>query len=577
MKSNEKQKNPSFFNEFGKFMKPYATKYYISIFISILSVGANLGSYAFAGLIAKELFTNQNQNIIFKYCILVIVFKLVSGILLNLSTWISHRAAYHTLKDIRLTICDKMLKLPMGYFEKSGSGRLKTMIVDHIENMEKTLAHMLPELTANIVAPLCLIVWMLIIDWRLTLASIIWMFVGLSISGGMMKGYQQKYQGQIQALKSMNQAVVEFVNGIEVIKNFGRVDECYKKYQDCVYNHARYNVTWQKETQKYTALAMAIAPFTIFPIIIFGLFLNLDAGKLFSMILLSIGIFGPIMNASSYFDQLAGMTTNLQEINEVLEYPELKRGNIQKVDYFDIEYEKVDFSYDEKKKVLDSISFHLKEGQSLALVGPSGSGKSTIAKLLAGYWDLDAGQIKIGNISIQDMTQEYLNKMIAYVDQDTFLFDDTIENNIKLSCPHATQKEVMEYAIQAGCDNFIKSLPDGYDTVVGVSGSKLSGGEKQRIAIVRAMMKNAPIVILDEATASTDPENEASIQDSLSAMAKDKTLIIVAHRLSTIVNCNQIAYVKDGRIQQMGTHAQLLSSCNEYKQMWDLNGGECNA
>lgn len=573
----EKTQSASFFKELGSFMKPYRGKYGGSIVISILSVAASIGSYAFVGMIAGALFTGEMKwEEITGLAMAAIVCKLLHGILLNVSTWLSHKAAYFTLRDIRKELTQKMMGLPMGYFEEHGSGRLKTMLVDNIEGMEKTLAHMLPEMTANLLVPLALMIWMFLIDWRLSLCVFLWIVIGLMASMGMMKNYEEKYAGQIAAAKTMNQAVVEYVGGIEVIKNFGRVDECHQKYEDGVYGHAAYCVGWQSETQIYTSLGMAIAPFSIFPLLIVGLsfFANgtLEASTLFLMVILTFGIFGPLMNAMTYFDQLAQMGTNAKEIRDVLEYPELKRGNSNTMSHAFVEFSHVTFSYDkESEPVLRDISFKVPEGSMLALVGPSGSGKSTMAKLLAGYWDATSGDIMLGGKSISEYSQEGLNRQIAYVDQDTFLFDESIMDNIRMGNPTASDEEVMEAAKRAGCDAFIRALPRGYQTTAGMAGGRLSGGERQRIAIARAMMKNAPIMILDEATASSDPENEAHIQEALSAAAKNKTLIVVAHRLSTIMYAEQIAFVKDGKIEAIGTHEQLLHNCSEYSTMWKVS------
>lgn len=569
-----KEKQPSFFGELGCYMKPYGGKYTVSVLLSILSVAAGIGAYAFMGIIASMIFTEAPQTgEMLQLAAGAVICKILHGILLNVSTWISHKAAYFTLRDIRTAVSEKMMRLPMGYFEEKGSGRLKTLMVDNIENMEKTLAHMLPELTADILGPCACMIWMFFIDFRLALCVIIWIILGFSVTGGMMKGYEEKYEGQIRAFKGMNQAVVEFVNGIEVSKTFGRSDECYEKYENAVYNHASYNVEWQKETRGYSALGMAIAPFSIFPVLMAGLVFygngTLEAGTLFLVILLTFGIFTPLMNAMNYFDQLASMGTNAKEIKDIIDYPELERGTQGYDEGNSISFEHVEFSYDmEEEKVLKDVSFHIPEGTMFALAGPSGSGKSTIAKLIAGYWDSTGGKIKIGNRELREYSQDELNRKIAFVDQETFLFDKTIMENIRMGNPEATDEEVIEAATKAGCHEFIMNLPDGYNTSAGTAGNRLSGGEKQRVAIARAMMKNAPVLILDEATASSDPENEASIQKALSAAAKEKTLIVIAHRLITIMNADQIAFVKNGEITAKGTHEELLEHCKDYKDMW---------
>lgn len=579
MSSEEKQtESASFFQELGSFMKPYSGKYAASVVVSVLSVAASLAAYGFVGIIAGEIFsTSRNCEAVLVPAAAAVICKILHALLLNVSTWISHKAAYLTLRDLRNAVAAKLMRLPMGYFEVHGSGRLKTLLVDHVEGMEKTLAHMLPEMTANLLGPLALMVWMFLIDWRLALCALLWVILGFSVTFGMMRGYEEKHAGQIAAMKGMNQAVVEYVGGIEVIKNFGRADECYQKYEDAVYGHAAYNVNWQKETQIFSSLGMAIAPFSLFPVLVAGLIFygnhTMEAGTLFLMVLLTFGIFGPLMNAMAYFDQLAAMGTNAKEIRDVLDSPELKREReTQSADSeSDIVFSNVTFSYAAGSgTALKDISLQVPAGTMLALVGPSGSGKSTIAKLLAGYWDADSGEIRIGGRPISAYSQEALNRQIAYVDQETFLFDASILENIRMGCPSATDEELVEAAKRAGCDEFIRALPQGYDTAAGMAGGKLSGGERQRIAIARAMMKNAPILILDEATASSDPENEASIQAALSEAAKGKTLIVVAHRLSTVMHAEQIAFVKDGKLQHVGTHPELLRICPEYAAMWAL-------
>ena len=575
---NSDNKQPSFFGELGGFMKPYGTQYGLSVAVSVAAVASGLAAYAFAGIIAGKLFSgNAEIRSLMIYAALVAVCKILNGVLINASTWISHHAAYNTLSDIRKALIEKLVRLPMGYFEENGSGRLKAMLTDHIEGMERTFAHMLPELTANLLAPAAMMIWSFFIDWRLALCILVWIIIGFSATGGMMKNYPEKYAGQISAMKSMNQAVTEYVGGIEVIKNFGRADECYGKFKEAVYGHAEYNINWQKETQIYSSLGMAIAPFSVFPVLIAGvIFYNngtLAPETFFMMILLSLGIFRPLMQAMSYFDQLAQMGTNAKEIKDILDHSELKRGN-GKISGADIELSDVTFSYSgEKEPAADNISLKVPSGTMLALVGPSGSGKSTVAKLIAGYWDADSGSILIGGKSISEISQQSLNKNIAYVDQDTFLFDTSIMENIRMGDPSASDDEVIEAAKAAGCDDFIRALPQGYMTTAGAAGGRLSGGERQRIAIARAMMKNAPIMILDEATASSDPENEASIQTALSAAAKGRTLVVIAHRLSTVMNAEQIAYVKNGRIEAVGTHAELLEKCPDYAKQWALSEG----
>ena len=575
MQKEENKK--SFMGALGGFMKPYRGKYTGSVILSIFSVSAGLFAYVFVGLIASGLFSGSRKpEEILCFALLAAVLNLLKKVLMNASTWLSHKAAYETLRDIRLALSEKMLRLPMGYFEENGSGRLKTILVDHIEEMEKTLAHMLPEMTACLLCPLLLAVWMFVLDWRLALCALIWTLAGFSVTCGMMKNYAEKYAGQIEAWKGMNQAVAEYVGGIKVIKNFGQADVCYGKYTDAVYGHAQYNTNWQKETQIWSSLGMAIAPFSVFPVLIAGLIFyangTLTGGVLVLSVLLVLGIFGPLMNAMNYVDQLAQLDTNANGIRDILDVPELKRGKEPVSANADVEFSQVTFSYEEASgAALCDVSFHIPEGTVFALVGPSGSGKSTVAKLLAGYFDPQGGEIRIGGKTLASYSNEALCDMIAYVEQETFLFEGTILDNIRIGRPGAEDAEVINAAVRAGCDAFIRALPNGYQTEVGAAGGRLSGGERQRIAIARAMLKDAPILILDEATASSDPENEAAIQEALLAAAKGKTLIVVAHRLSTVSGADQLAFVENGRITALGTQEELLQNCDAYAAMWHLS------
>ena len=591
MKTEEgtRRESASFFKELGGFMRPYRGGYSSSVIISVISVLLNVGTYIFAGKIVVELFSSpQDWSKIVSFGVFLALCKIGSGLAMNLSTWLSHKAAFKTLRDIRIAFAKKMLRLPLGYFEVNGSGRLKTILVDNIEGMEKTLAHMLPEMTGNLAGPLFLIVLMFLIDWRVALVMTLWILLGFSVTMGMMRGYEEKFRGQLKASKSLNQAIVEFVNGIEVIKNFGRTKESYFKFVEAIKGHADYNVNWMRETQVYSSLGMAIAPFSIFPVLISGLIFwsdgSLETPMFFLMMILSFGIFAPLMTALTYVDQAAQMGTYAKEIREVLNYPELKRGNNTEFNNIDIEFKNVSFSYGKSKceglddgigksdkKAVDNVSFKIKEGSMMAFVGPSGGGKSTLGKLLAGFWDPDEGSITIGGLDMREYTQEALNERIAFVDQDTFLFDKTIRDNIRLGRPDATDGEVEEAAKRAGCHEFISRLPKGYETMAGSAGGSLSGGERQRITIARAMMKNAPIMIMDEATSSSDPENEASIQEALSVAAKGKTLIVIAHRLMTVKNANKIAYIENGRIKYIGTHEEMMLSCKDYRMMWELS------
>ncbi len=578
---NNDQKSVSFFKEMKEFIKPYNKGYALSVIISIVGVFCNLLSYLFAGKIAGKLFGGEKSfNAILVLIGLIFICKILHGVLANLSTTISHKAAFKTLRDIRLALAEKMMKLPLGYFEKTGSGRIKTTIVDRVETIEKTLAHILPEVSGNLTAPILMTIWAFFIDYRVAIIMTVWFFVGLLFSAGMMYDYNNRYNAYVEAEKNMNEAIVEYVRGIEVIKNFNRTEFSFKKYIDAIKKHSAVALKWQKQTQVFMGLSMTVTPYSIFPVIISGLiFVNngsLTGERLFLLILISLGIYDPLCRVINYSDSIAVMGTVASEVKEILNAPELKRGDgTFDSENIDIEIKNVDFSYEnDENKALDNISLNIKKGKVTALVGESGSGKSTLAKLLAGYWDKQRGSILIGGRDISTYSQEEINKYIAYVDQETFLYNMSIMENIRIGRKGASDEEVIEAAKKAGCHAFIKALPDGYNTNAGVAGAMLSGGERQRIAIVRAMLKNAPVMILDEATASSDPENEASIQEALSVSAKGKTLIVVAHRLSTIINADNIVLMDDGKVRAQGSHEELLKKDEKYKRMWEMSEGE---
>ncbi|MCR5529283.1 MAG: ABC transporter ATP-binding protein/permease [Saccharofermentans sp.] len=544
----------------------------------MLGVFCNMLSYAAVGKIAGKIFGGAVKvEDIVGLVLIAAILKILYGVLINISTWVSHSAAYKTLRDIRLALTDKMMRIPLGYFEEKGTGRLKTTIVERVESVEKTLAHLLPEMTANILIPLAMIVWSFVIDWRVALCMLVWFVAGLCLSGGMMKDYEERFKSYTDAEKNMNQAIVEYVGGIEVIKNYNRTADSFRRFEDAIKGHTDNSLTWQKDTLMYSTLTLAVTPYSVFPVLISGLIFvrnqTLDASSLFMLILLALGIFAPVYKAMSYTDSFASMGAVAGEIREILDYKELVRGDEKITGSRDISLKNVCFSYaSDGPDVIKDIDLDIKEGSMLALVGPSGSGKSTVAKLIAGYWDKKSGRIDIGGKDITEYSQDELNKLIAYVDQDTFLYNISIMENIRVGRPDATDEEVVAAAVAAGCDEFIRALPDGYQTLAGSAGDMLSGGERQRIAIVRAMIKNAPVLIMDEATSSSDPENEAAIQQALSVSARNKTLIIVAHRLSTIVNADNIALIDDGRVIAQGRHDELLSSSEEYRKMWELSG-----
>ncbi|MBC8615415.1 ABC transporter ATP-binding protein [Blautia faecis] len=554
-------------------------KFVESIIFAIFGVVAGVIPY-FAGANIIVALMNGSRDIHYfgKQCMIALLAYLLKVIFANASTTISHNATYKTLKSIRMKMISKLSKMPMGTLLDTPSGQLKDTIVDRVEGLETTLAHLIPEMTANLFIPLCLLVYLFVLDWRMALLTLVVFPFGMCFVSIMGKTYPAKYKESVRINKHMNDTVVEYVNGIEVIKAFNQSTASYKKYEDAVTDNASFFYNWMKSCQWPMSAYTAICPSTLLTVLPMGCLFyrngTLTSETFVMIMIVSMSIIGPILAASNFIDSIAAMGTVVGLITEVLDGPELIRPEVSaKMEGTDISLKNVTFQYNEEKEILKVINLDIPAGTVTAFVGPSGSGKSTIAKLIAGFWDVNGGEITIGKQNIKELSQGNLADTIAYVAQDNYLFDDTVRNNIRMGRSTATDDEVEEAAKAAGCDDFIRRLEHGYDTVVGSAGGHLSGGERQRIAIARAMLRNAPIVILDEATAYTDPENEAVIQEAVSKLTRGKTLIVIAHRLSTIIDSDKIVVIQNGQIQAQGTHRELLETSGLYQQMWQAHIG----
>ena len=491
---------------------------------------------------------------------------------------ISHKATFNILKTIRQQLLAKLPRLPLGTVMDTASGKLKQIIVDQVDGMETTLAHLFPEMTANIAAPVLTMLYLLILDWRLALLALAVFPIAFFFMMTVMGGYAKDYAGAVQATSDMSSAVIEYIHGIEVIKAFNQGKKSYARLTDKVRANAQYYYDWMRRSQLGMSMAYAFFPaqmLTILPLgWLFYLHGSLTAQTFITVIILSLGMSAPIVAAFNFVDTLAQVGTTVDQVDEILNAEEQTHAAAPvELNNHDIEVRDVSFGYHEDKEILHHVSLSLPQGSMTALVGPSGSGKSTLAKLIAGFWDVKNGSITMGGHDLKDIPLEQLYDQVAFVSQDNYLFDDTVRENIRMGRQNATDAEVEAAAGAAGCDSFIRSLENGFDTRVGGGGAHLSGGERQRIAIARAMLKNAPIIVLDEATAYIDPENEAVIQKAVAKLVADKTVIVIAHRLSTITGADNIAVVKDGEIAAQGTHEALLAGSPLYKAMWQAHIG----
>lgn len=502
----------------------------------------------------------------------------VRTILYNMALSISHKATFQILKTIRQRILEKLPRLPLGTVMDMSSGKMKQIIVDQVDGMETTLAHLFPEMTANVAGPVLILVYLFVLDWRMALLSLVSIPIGMACMMSVMGSYAKDYEGAVKTTQEMNGTIVEYIGGIEVIKAFNQGKTSYAKFSERVRANAAYYYNWMKKSQLGMSMGYAVMPATLVTILPAGWFFyqnhSLSADVFIITIILSLGVAGPLLAAMNFVDTLAQVGTTVDSVNEILEAEEQQHAEKEiSLTGMDIAVSHVSFGYHEGKDILHDVSLSIRQGSMTALVGPSGSGKSTIAKLIAGFWDVKEGEISIGGIDERKIPLKQLYEQVAFVSQDNYLFDETIRENIRMGRLSATDKEVEEVAKAAGCDDFIRGLEKGYDTIVGSSGAHLSGGERQRIAIARAMLKDAPVVILDEATAYIDPENEAIIQKAIAKLVKNKTVIIIAHRLSTIVDADKIVVVNDGKIEAEGTHRKLRETCPLYETMWQAHIG----
>ena len=555
------------------FIRPHRSGFALSVVLAIISVASGLVPYFAVAEIVNLLISGEMDfSVYLQWGLIGLIAYFARSVFHGLSTRCSHEATFRVLSEMRRTIAEKLTRVPMGYLTATPSGRLKTTMVERIEQMEVPLAHIIPEMTANLLVPVALVVYLFVLDWRMALASLATIPLGMLCYMAQMKEYPKKYAAVMQANKHMNATTVEYVGGIEVIKAFNQSAASYEKFTDAVRQNTRLMLEWMKSTQGYSALMMTLWPAVLIAVLPVGCLLyqngSLSASDFITIAILSLGIIGPLVAAIFLTDDFSKIATITGEIAAVLEEPELDRPKAQKkLEGHDISLQDVHFAYKDVQ-VLNGVSLDIKAGMRTALVGPSGSGKSTIAKLIASYWDVSSGRITIGGIDVKTLPPEQVMDLIGYVSQDNFLFNVSVRENIRMGRPEATDEDVEAVTKAAGCHDFIMSLTHGYDTIVGGAGGHLSGGERQRVAIARAMMKNTPIVILDEATSYTDPENEAILQESIGRLTRGKTLIVIAHRLSTITEADQIAVVDDGRIVAVGKHAELVQCCPLYAQMW---------
>ena len=557
-------------------LKEHKGKVFASALIAIIGVGLGVIPYFSVANIINNIVEGKVEIGAYIPYILAVLVGLLGSILFHeFSTIISHNLAYRVIEGKRKKLVDKLSKISMGEIEKRSSGQWSQFMVETLDKMEQPIAHVIPEVIANLLIPIVLVVIIFIMDWRIGVANLLTIPLGLLFFMMMMRGYEEKSKRYQEASKAMNTIMVEYVNGIKVIKAFNKSASSFGKFKETVNENKKSMLDWYLSVCFSMTGAMETIPATMIFVLPTSLYLfmqgSVEMSSLIMCILLSYASYKPLIKAMSHLETMANVKMVMKEINKVMEIPDLERGKqLKHIKSYDVEFQNVSFAYDDSKNVLNNISFKANEKELTAIVGNSGGGKSTIAKLIAGFWNIDKGKIFIGDVDLNDMPLKQNMELITYVSQENFLFNKTILENLRVAKEDASMDEIKEACVKASCHDFIMNLPNGYETVVGEGGSSLSGGERQRIVIARSFLKNSPIVLLDEATAYSDPDNEAIIQESIDALIKDKTVIMIAHRLSTIVKANKIIVVDNGNIVEEGSHEKLLELNGRYREMWDV-------
>ena len=552
-----------------------------SVLLSVASVLVGLAPfYCMYALLGQLLEKNASAADAVRWCLLALAAGLLKILLFSLSTGVSHSMAYAVLASLRLRTADRFLHAPLGDVQGHTIGELKNSMVDKIESIEPPLAHMIPEGAGHVVLPVVSILALALLDGRLALASLVTFPLSLVCMGLTFQISGKSFQQYDASLNEMNSTIVEYIEGIEVIKAFGRAGRSYEKYAGAITRFRGFVVKWLTSTLVTMKLSFALFPSTLIGTLPVALALAssgvITVPQAALAVMLSISMVGSLARLEVFSENMRQVKATVESLQTLLEMPALPEPACRAaLTHTQIELKDVHFSYTgrEEDEVLHGVSLRLPEGSFTALVGPSGGGKSTVAKLIARFWDVTSGSITIGGVNVKELPLAQLSEYVSFVTQDNFLFRCSLLENIRLGKPDATDEEVRQAARAAQCEEFIQRLPQGYDTPAGEAGRRLSGGEKQRIAIARMLLKNAPIVILDEATAFTDPENEEKLQRSIAALTRGKTLLVIAHRLSTIQNADSIVVLENGAVRAVGTQTQLLQSCPLYQSMWQAHIG----
>ena len=550
---------------------------FTSCILAVLHSVLSLVPYALVFYIIKELTKRvPDFSLTYSYVSYAIGAILISMLAFFLSGVLSHIAAFNILYGLRKTLTNKVGALPMGYLSHRNSGAFKKIISDDVERIETFVAHQIPDFVKAVALPLLTISYLFKEDWRLALISCLPLVV-LALIMPLMLGKKNQHltEKYHHSLEELSSGIVEYVRAMPVMKIFQQSAETFEKYGKKVYTFHRFVSDWIRHSSAPFAIFMSFASNAMLPVLALGLYLYFRQGvslpTLLLFLILGTGYMRPLFVMSNMVMQLQLIEQGVQQIDAILTQPILPEGKTsEQPQNHDICFDQVSFAYEADRYVLEDISFTAKEGTITALIGPSGAGKSTVGQLLSRFWDVTKGRITIGGIAIHEFPTEVLMRQVSFVFQDSFMFQQTMYENIRMGMDK-TQDEVIAAAKAAQLHDFIMSLSQGYETRFGQSGVHLSGGEQQRFQLARAILKDAPILVLDEATAFADPENEHKIQEAFAQLIRGKTVLVIAHRLSTITTADQIIVFEKGHINAVGTHSELLEHSPLYKRMWDAH------
>lgn len=554
---------------------------YASWVLAALSALVSLAPFYFIFNIIKEVIKTSPdfgnaKNLIFNGW-MAVLFAVVGYLLYIAALMCSHMAAFRVATNMRKDVLNHLVKLPLGYVEEVGSGRLRKIINDSTAASETYLAHQLPDKAVAVATPVGLILLLFIFDWRLGILSLIPValafLIMISMTGKKMAQKMQEYQNSLDA---MSNEAVEYVRGIPVVKTFGQTVFSFKRFKATIDNYEKWVISYTKDLRIpmmfYTAAINSVFVFLIAGAVIFT---KNGVTDKFLLNLIFYIIITPVISLTltkmMYQSENAMIVADaLQRIDTVLEakpLPEPETGKVPSDS--SVEFRNVSYSYDGEKNAVENISLNIPSGSTVAFVGPSGSGKSTMANLISRFFDVSEGQVLVGGVDVRNIKKEILMDNVSFVFQNSHLIKGTILDNVRMARPQASKEEVMNALEKSQCMDIVKKLPNGVDTVVGTNGVYLSGGEQQRIAIARIMLKDSPIVILDEATAFADPDNEVMVQKAFSELAKNRTVIMIAHRLSTVAGADRIYVLKDGKIEEYGKYNELINNGGMFSKMWN--------